>query len=342
MRLFFIFAMFCLIAAFPAIAQEWAPDAYGGREYNCDVIDRMIADFGEETYVLRGDEPFTIGERLFQLATGCGSAAPSDSDLMFRDRIRSWPFIYFDEDTYQCELVKEIVAAYGAFGFHRRDKDDVMSVFAYHQKKAPYCLPRYVVATKDIHLRDCVDETCELGLYMLRGEALPVISIASEAEDDWYVVAREFKHYLDVEPHDERAFVNAADVAPGPAGFVNLDGSYYLTHEDTNPLCRIYPLRSDREIPFLHMKVIKADEAYREMQVELTAPLRDSPARIKSETEATFADSGEPFIHQLYDARDFGFNTGIFTIDLLLDGITYRLGFDAREMGAYQFHFYCK
>lgn len=342
MKRFIMILLVCLTAAMSAFAQEWAPDGYGATEYNCEVIDRMIADYGEETYVRRGDQSFTIGEKLFQLASGCGSAPASDGDPLYIDIIRSWPFIYFDEDEYQCQLVKQLVADYGPFDLQRRDEDDVISVFTYHQNKAPYCLPRYVIAAKDIHLRDCVDESCELGLYMLRGEALPVVSAFVHGDDEWYVVARELKHYREVEPQDARAYVKAADVAPGPAKFVKLDASYYLLHEDANPLCRIFPRRSERDLPFVHMTVIKADEAYKETRVEITLPFGDSPLSIKSETEETFSDSGKPFIRQLYDAADLGFKKGIYTIDLMLDGITYRLGFEVEKTGAYQFHFYCK
>lgn len=337
-RMIFAAALLCL-TAIPTFAQEWAADAIGGTEYNCNLVQRIIGDSGDAVYLLQDGEPVTVEDMILRLASGCTTAPDSSSDLALKELRRSWPFIYYDENTYQCETVHDIIAAYGNYEFQRYD-DDAMTVFTYHQKKSPYCVPRYVIASKKIRLRECLDRPCETDQYMQRGEALPVIDKVVDGEEIWYEVAREFKHYLSVEAQDETAFVNAANIVFGPAGFVELDGSYYILHESYTPHCQVYPRREDA--PFVHLSFIKAGEAYKDMLVDLIAPLTESPMPIKDEPERAFTNSGEPYIHQLYESMIIAKATGIFTIDLKLDGIIYRLGFDLAEPGIYRFHIHCK
>ena len=333
-----IAALFAFMLVAPVAGQEWAPDALGSMAYNCFLLDHIIGDFGDEAYLTRAGVEVSVEDTLLQLASGCKTTIDADTELAYLELIRSWPFIYRDENSYHCETVDAIVAAYGGFDFQRTE-NSAYSVFDYHQKKAPYCLPRSVIAAKDLQLRDCLDGPCETNQYMLRGETLPVVDRVVEDDETWYEVAREFKHYLEVEADDATAFVNASDVAPGPAGFVELDGAYYILHEDHRPHCQVHPRREDA--PFVHISAIKAGAAYKDLLVTMTAPLTESPMPIKDEPERTFSDSGDPYIHQLYEPMIIAKGKGVFTIDLTLDGITYRLGFDLTEPGIYRFHLYC-
>ena len=336
-----IVMLLMLLLVSPAAAQEWAPDGIGAMEYNCFLIDHIIGDFGDAAYLLRDGEAVAVEDMLLQLASGCKIGTEASGDLPLLEIMRSWPFIYQDENSYQCDMVNDIIADYGSFDFQRSDSDsDALTVFTYHQKKAPYCLPRYIIAAKDFQLRDCLDSPCETNEYMLRGEALPVVDRVVGEDETWYEVAREFKHYLEVETEDATAFVNAADVVFGPAGFVELDKSYYILHENHTPHCQVFPRREDA--PFVHVSVIKAGGAYQEMLVDITAPLTESPMPIKEEAERAFSDSGAPYIHQLYDPMIIAVGAGIYTIDLTLDAITYRFGFDLTEAGIYRFHIHCK
>ncbi len=334
-----IVVLLLLVLASPAVAQEWAPDAIGGMEYNCFLLDHIIGDFGDAAYLLRDGEAVTVEDMLLQLASGCKTTQNADTALAYLEIIRSWPFIYYDENTYQCDTVMDIIETYGRYDFQRTENTS-LSVFGYHQKKAPYCVPRYVIAAKDLQLRDCLDRPCETNQYMLRGEALPVVDLVLEEGEQWYEVAREFKHYLEVEAEDATAFVNASDIVPGPAGFLELDKSYAILHEDYSPLCRIFPLREDESL--LLLVGLRAGAAYREMQVDIYKPFADTPLKINREVEGNFSDSGNPYIQLVYDWTDHRYTVGIYIIDLKLDSITYRLGFNVPKMGVYTFQFYCK
>ena len=234
-----IVVLLLLMLVAPAAAQEWAVDALGGMEYNCFMIDHIIGDHGDDVYLLRDGEAVTVEDMLLELASGCKTAQEADTELAYLELMRSWPFIYQDENDYQCDTVDDIIATYGSYDFQRTE-NSALSVFDYHQKKAPYCLPRYVIAATDIHLRDCLDSPCETNQYMLRGEALPVVDAVVEEDEQWYEVAREFKHYLEVEAEDATAFVKAADVRPGPAASSNLTSPITSCTKAIRPIARYF------------------------------------------------------------------------------------------------------
>ncbi len=334
-----IVVLLLLMLVAPAAAQEWAVDALGGMEYNCFMIDHIIGDHGDDVYLVRDGEAVTVEGMLLELASGCKTAQNADSELAYLELMRSWPFIYQDENVYQCDTVDDIIATYGGYDFQRTE-NSMQSVFDYHQKKAPYCQPRYVIAATDIHLRDCLDSPCETNQYMLRGEALPVVDALVEEDEQWYEVAREFKHYLQVEAEDATAFVKAADVRPGPAGFVELDESYYILHESYTPHCQVFPLL-DADTALL-FTAIRAGAAYGEMRVDVYKPFADSPLAINDQLEKEFSDSGKPYVVQVYDWSDYRYQTGVYTYELSLDGITYQFALNVRKMGVYTVHFYCK
>lgn len=336
-RLIAVLLMFMLVT--PIAAQEWAVDALGGMEYNCFLLDHIIGDYGDSDYLTRDGATVSVEDMLLRLASGCKTANNADTDLAYLELIRSWPFIYRDENAYHCDTVDDIVSAYGQFDFQRTE-NSVYSVFDYHQKKAPYCLPRYIVAARDFQLRGCLDGPCETNQYMLRGEALPVVDRVVADDETWYEVAREFKHYLEVEADDATAFVKAADVVAGPAGFVEIDKSYYILHESYTPHCQVYPLLDAGRV--LLITIIKAGAAYEEMNVDVYMPFADSPLAIDEQIEKEFGDSGKPFIHQIMDWAAHGYQRGVYTIELALDGITYHFALDVQKTGVYDVHFYCK
>ena len=336
-RLIAALLMFMLVM--PVAAQEWAPDALGSMEYNCYLLDHIIGDFGDADYVTRDGAELSVEDMLLRVASGCKTVQDADTELAYLELIRSWPFIYRDENAYHCETVDEVVAAYGSFEFQRTE-NSAYSVFDYHQKKAPYCLPRYVIAAENTQLRDCLDRPCETNQYMLRGEALPVVDRVVEDDETWYEVAREFKHYLEVEADEPTAFVKAADVVAGPAGFVEVDASYYILHENYTPHCQVFPLL-DADTALL-ITAIRAGGAYEEMQVDVYKPFADAALAIRDQLEKEFGDSGKPYIHQVYDWSDHGNRVGIYTFELSLDGIAYQFALNMQRLGVYTVHFYCK
>lgn len=334
-----IAALFMFALAMPIAAQEWAPDALGSMEYNCFLLDHIIGDYGDAAYLTRDGAEVRVEDMLLELASGCKATQSADTSLAYLELIRSWPFIYRDENAYHCDTVDEIVAAYGSFDFQRTE-NSAYSVFDYHQKKAPYCLPRYVIAAKDLQLRDCLDGPCETNQYMLRGETLPVVDRVMAEDETWYEVAREFKHYLEVEADDATAFVPAADVVPGPAGFIELEGDYAITHEDHTPLCRIHTLPGAKDRMLLVS--LKSGPAYEDMQVDIYKPFSESPLYVMRELEKTFKDSGLPYINLVFDWIDHGSQLGIYTVHLTLDSITYQFGMDLKEVAVYYFLIHCK
>lgn len=336
-RLIPVLLLFML--ALPAAAQDWALDALGGTEYNCFIVDHIIGDYGDAAYLLRDDETVTVKDMLLQLASGCKTTQDADTNLAYLELIRSWPFIYQDENAYQCDTVDDIVATYGSFDFQRTENSS-LSVFDYHQKKAPYCLPRYVIASQRLPLLACLDGSCEADEYLERGAALPVVDRVLQEDEQWYEVTREFKHYLDVEAADATAFVPAEDVVSGPAGFIELEGDYAILHEDHMPLCRIHTLQGAKDRMLLVS--LKSGPAYEDMQVDIYKPFSESPLYVMRELEKTFKDSGLPYINLVFDWLDHGSQLGIYTVHLTLDSITYQFGMDLKEVAVYYFLIHCK
>lgn len=338
MKKAFIMALVMLLPI-AASAQDWRSDGVGEFEYNCDLLDQLVAEFGEEVYFLREGKEYTVEETFSRLALGCGRASHLDKELARMEYDTVWEFTYKDGNSYQCELLREISARFGDQLFrlynHPSFEPQASNLLKYNQRKAPYCVPRYIIANHDIQLRDCPDRSCRLNEYLLRGEMRPVVGIQA----DWYEVAPEFRSWWTVEPEDSTVFVHADDVLAGPADYIELDDWQDVIHDDDAPWCRLLVTREAANI--LGLVVNKAGTAREEIEVDIYSPFAESALPILDQIEKTFTDIDMLFISQTYRREDYGSRVGIYTIEIAWEEIVYRIGLDLRKMGGYAIRVYC-
>ena len=333
-----LFCLFVLILlATPALAQDWQRGWAGKVEYNCDAVNGVVADFGDELlviggiddltpgagdaehYLLTGVGVSTVAESMLGRAPSCG-AAPEESDGIIDvyepDR---WLKNITNDYFYQCDIVRAIVAAYGKLDF-RRDGDRHHTVIGFYQEDAPACVPRYVVTKVHSDIYACAGSDCEKTGRVMRWLAWQVVGLS----EGWYEIA------LD----DGTGFINAADVAPGPLGMLKVDEQHQLQYAE----CIMVPQRKPDE--FRHIAVIKGGPAYQEMGVAIHKPATDTALDIIEELEGEFSNNGQPYILQLHTPIEH-YPNGVYTVELSWEGLTFSFGFHAEEQALYYIHVYC-
>lgn len=333
-KLFWAIAIALMLT--PAAAQDWQSGSMGNVEYNCDAVMGAVTEFGLLYYIIRGTDTLTPGdgdaehyiltdvnaitvaESLLGRASGCGTALVKDDEVVDIYEPDRWKLNITRDYLYQCDVVREIVASYGDLEF-RRDGDRRHTVIVFYQEDAPDCVPRYVIAKNDTEVLECAESSCESLGSVSRGSALPVIGLRK----DWYEVAL----------GEETGFIAEAMVMPGPLALLHVDEKHVMQYAD----CVFAPQQRPAKRRFI--AIIKAGLAYQEMEVSLYPPLSDTALTILEERDREFSGSGNPYILQLYPPVDF--SPGIYIIELTLNELTFRFGFDASEDDLYHIHIYC-
>ena len=334
-RLFWILVL--LLLAMPAAAQDWQRGWKGNVEYNCDAVKGAIAVAGDEYYVIIGADTLTPGdgaaehyvltdadartvaESLLGRATGCGTAPESNKIIVDIYNPDAWKQNITHDYLYQCDVVREIVAAYGDLEF-RRDSDRQHTLIGFYQEDAPECVPRYVIAKRHSNIFDCPDSNCERLKRFIRGEALPVVGLS----DGWFKVAL----------GDETGFIAETHVVPGPYGFLHVGEQHLLEYAD----CIMVPQRRPKDYTFI--TILKSGPAYQSIEVALYEPLSDTPLGIYDEAEKEFTNNAQPYILQI-PGPIADFAKGIYTIQLTWGNLTFSYGFDLQEPDVYDIHVYC-
>ena len=332
-----IAGMLLLLFVTSAYAQDWQRGAKGNVKYNCDAVKGAIADVGAEYYVVRGTDTLTPGDgtaehyiltdvnvvtvaqSLLVRAPGCGTAPETDDGIAEIYNPDAWVQNITGDYLYQCDVVRAIVAAYGKLEF-RRDGDRHHTVLGFYQEDVPDCVPRYVITINHSYVLECADSDCDQLTRIMRWLAWPVVGVS----EGWYEIALE----------DETGFVAASDVAPGPLGLLQEDEQHVLQYAE----CIMVPERKPEE--YRYIAVIKGGPAYREMDVALYKPAIDTALEIQEEVESEFSNNGQPYILQIYSRADH-FPTGVYTVELTWNGLTFRYGFHAQEHALYYIHVYC-
>lgn len=333
-KLFWMIAMFVLATG--AGAQDWQRGLMGNVEYNCDAVMGAIAEVGPLYYIILGTDDLTPGdgdaehyiltdisvvtvaESLLGRAPGCGEAIVVDDEVVDIYEPERWKLNITSEYFYQCDVVRRLVALVGDLEF-RRDGDRHHTVIGYYQEDAPDCVPRYVIAKRDNDLLECADSSCESLGNISRGSALPVIGL----HEGWYEVAQ----------GEGAGFVSEAEVMPGPLALLQVDENHVMQYAD----CIFSPQHKAAERRYIAF--IKAGLAYQEIDVALYPPLSDTALTILEERDRKFSGSDNPYILQLY--APVNFSPGIYIIELTINDLSFRFGFDAANDDMYHIHVYC-
>lgn len=334
-KLFLIIVIALLATA--ARAQDWQPGRKGKVEYNCDAVMGAVADFGlfyyiilgtdtltpgdgdAEHYILTDIEVVTVAESLLGRASGCGTALVTDDKVVDIYEPDKWKPNITREYLYQCDVVRQIVAAYGNLEF-RRDGDRRHSVIGFYQEDAPACVPPYVVTKVHSDVYDCPDSDCEKIDRIMRWLAWQVVGWS----EGWYEVALE----------TGTGFVAAADVAPGPYRLLQLNEQHVLEYAE----CVMVP--QSREKDYRLVVILKAGPAFQEIETALYKPGSDTALDLHDQIEGEFSNNGQPYVIQVHEP-DSIYTTGVYTIELTWDGLTFRYGFNAQEHALYTIHVYC-
>lgn len=326
-----------ILLALPTKAQDWQPGATGNVEYNCEAVQGIIAAAGDEFYliagadtltpgdgtaehyVISGIDVLTVAESLLGRAAGCGDAPAATEGVVDIYTPQAWKHNITREYLYQCEVVRDIVAAVGQLEL-RRDGNRRHTVISYYQEDAPACMPRYVIAREHQRVQECAGSDCAVLTGFLRGEALPVVGWS----EGWFEVALEAGS----------GYVAQAKVAPGPYGFLQTGKQHSLEYAD----CIIIPQRRPKD--YSYITIIKSGSAYQEIDVALYQPLSDTPLGIYSEEEKVFSNDGTPFTLQI-PGPVADFPKGIYTVQLTWGDLTFNYGFALQEPDVYDIHVYC-
>ena len=332
--------VFCLLLLMlltaPVQAQDWQRGWKGNVMYNCDAVNGIVSDFGDELLVIGGvddltpgdgdDEHYvlragvsTVAESVLGRASGCGDASEETDGITHVYEPERWLKNITGDYFYQCDVLRAMVAAYGALEY-RRDGGRHHTVIGFYQEDAPDCVPRYVVTKVHSDIYACAGSDCEKTDRVMRWLAWPVVGLS----EGWYEIA------LD----DGTGFVNAGDVAPGPLGMLKVDERHRLQYAE----CVMAPQRKPDD--FRHIAVIKGGPAYQEMGVAIYKPAADTPLDIIEELEGEFSNNGQPYLLQLHTPIE-RYPSGVYTVELLWEELTFRFGIHAKERALYYIHVYC-
>lgn len=333
-KILWIIALALLVT--PAGAQDWQRGSMGNVEYSCEAIMEIIAEVGIFYYILLGPDDLTprdgdsehtiltdvgvltVAESLLGRAPACGKAIVEDDKIIEIYEPEKWKPNITREYFYQCDVVRRIVADFGDLDF-RRNGDRQHTVISFYQEEAPECVPPFVVTKVHSDIYACADSDCEKIDRIMRWQAWPVVGLS----EGWYELALE----------DKTGFVAEADVALGPYGLLQVDEQHVLRYAE----CAMVPQIKEKD--YRVVAIIKAGLAYQEIEVALYKPAEDTALGIYDEIEDEFSN-GQPHILQIHDLESF-YPTGVYTIELTWNGLTFRYGVNVQEHNVYYIHVYC-
>lgn len=232
---------------------------------------------------------------------------------------------------FNCELISAIIDDYGEQPY-QREGDNVLTLFEFYEISIPACLATdedippvesaFKIAVKqNVNLRDCAGTTCSLVGQAKPGQILEVVA----ENDNWY----EIKH------EQGTAFIAGWLATRLPDAIVETDEPY--TIETANCMVLPDPSRSsDMDVSF-----VIAGERRANVVVDLFAPTQDRALRVDSQLQKTFIDTGDPYILQVYRWNQW-FPSGIYRIELGIDGNVYELAWNITERADYNVYVFCE
>lgn len=78
-RLVVIFMVFALCAV--SFAQDWVLDGAGDAHYNCDVVEAVVADYGDQAYVQADGAEYSVAEFYAATVPGCVTASEAETQV---------------------------------------------------------------------------------------------------------------------------------------------------------------------------------------------------------------------------------------------------------------------
>ena len=233
------------------------------------------------------------------------------------------------DEEYNCELIRAIAESdLGAQPFVRRSGRSYTIVEWFEHcetdrsdaSQAPTDEVSFRVTVKSsVNLRDCAGTTCNRVGQATSGEVLDVLAI----DGDWYQVRM---------PNGTIAFIAGWLTTRLPDHIVETDEPYLLDN------CIVVP-DSSRSTD-MDINIIIAGDRKDDVTVDLYAPTQESPLRVDRQLDKTFIDTGEPYIAQFYRWNQW-FPSGLYTIEVKLDGVSHRLAWSVSERAQYNVYVSC-
>lgn len=320
MKKLFLIAIVLVTLANTATAQEWTVGHNENNQWNCDSLDKIIADFAEAFYIIIDGKVSTVEEIFAVRAPGCEIEHPPVTGTAVMELTHDWTRNLSGDYLYKCELVLEMVKKHGDLELMRIG-NEVFTFLHYHQNDVPLCVPRHVIVKQNGYLRECADSSCDWIWGILIGEVLEVVGI----RDGWYEVA-----------HNEKtAFVDSADVVPGPYDIIEPEEQFVL---GLGTDCALASRIHGDEV--MYIATVKAGPAQNDMDVHLYLPFDEEALEIDQVVNKRFTDNNSTYILQHHPSNVI-YPTGIYTIEISIGGGTYRVGFNAQKKAVYVIHVAC-
>ena len=236
-----------------------------------------------------------------------------------------------DETEYNCLLIQEIIEEFGDQPFVRNDAVE-QSFAEFASENAPDCLSSGVASQAEItaafkvtvkstiNLRECAGTECEIVGKTQPGEIYDVL-----AEDyDWYEIRFE----------RGTAFIAGWLTSRLPDAVVETDEALYVFAGS----CVIVP-DSSRSTD-MDINVIITGDRKNAVNVDLYRPDNDEPLPVYRQLDKTFIDTGGTYILQTYHWNVW-WPTGLYTIDVLLDGDIEKIAWNVTERADYNVFVSC-
>ncbi len=265
MKKLFIMVAVILMGAASIFAQEWAEGSDGDTEYNCELVNEIIEEYGDQPYLRVDNAVLTFAEFHAVQALGCVSSDDADIQTAATDF--------------------------------------------------------KVTVNQNVNLRDCAGTSCGLVGKAQPGDIFEVV-----AEDgDWYEIKFE----------RGTAFIAGWLTTRLPDEVIETDEPYAIAAAG----CIVLPDSSrgnDMDINF-----IIAGERHDDVTVDLYRPNEENPLRVDRQLDKTFIDTGDVYILQVYRWNQW-FPTGVYTIEVKLDGRSHKMAWNVAERAEYNVHVYCE
>jgi hypothetical protein len=245
-------------------AQDWVEDENGLYEYNCDLVQTLIDEYGDEDIIREGSTSISI-EAFFELMGVTCDASTNTSA-----------------------------------------SSDIESTI--------------VLATGNANIRDCASTSCGIVTTVASGDRLTVLS----SEDGWYEIETE---------RGTQGFIADFLTEPTFSTIIETEEAYQL--EELGCVLVVDMNRGDSNVNYI-LTGNRSDDIFADLQ----RPSDSNPLRVDNQYDKTFIDTGDTYILQTY-RWNVSFPTGIYRLDISLDGKTETIGWNMEERADYNIFVSC-
>lgn len=232
---------------------------------------------------------------------------------------------------YNCEVIRKIMEEDYADEPFQRDGDNVSTLLEAFAIVG--CFEDYIAEAKlaDSNFKVTVKSNVNLRegagtSFKLAGQAKPgdILEVVAE-EGDWY----------EIKFGRGTAWIAGWLTTRLPDAIVETGEPYIIA--ETGCLVVPDPSRSSD----MDINVIITGERKKDVVVDLYAPTKPEPLRVQGQLDKTFIDTGDTYIHQYYRWNQW-FPTGIYAIEIKIDGEAYRIAWNVTERAEYNLFVQCE